>query len=72
MGIAALYRFGQFVHNMLGCRSVRVSHAKIDNVFTARSSGSLQLIDYIEDIGRQAFDSGKFVHEQVFSTIVKV
>jgi len=71
MCIASLRCLGQFIDNMLRRRPVRIAHTKIDDIFTTRSSSRLQLIDNIEDIGRQAFDSGKFVHEGVFSAIVK-
>ena len=62
MRIRALGRFGQFVDDMLRCRPVRISHTEINDILATRSSSRLQLIDNIEDIGRQAFDSVKFVH----------
>ncbi len=70
MGIRSLCCLAQLIDNMLRRRSVRIAHTKIDNIFTTRSSSRLQLVDNIEDVGWQAFDSGKFVHEQALSAIV--
>jgi len=72
MRIAALCCLGQFIDDMLWRWPVRISHTKIDDILTTRSSGSLQLIDNVEDIGRQAFDSGEFVHERFLSALVEV
>ena len=45
---------------MLGRGQIRISHAEVDDVFTARSGRGLELIHLLEDIGRQAFDAVKF------------
>ena len=66
MCIVALGSFGQFIDNVLRRWLIRISHTKIDDIFSPRTGSRLQLIDNIEDIRRQTFDSGKIVHGKVF------
>ena len=66
MCIVTLGCFGQFIDNVLGRWLIRISHTKIDDIFSPRTGSRLQLIDNIEDIRRQTFDSWKIVHGKVF------
>jgi len=63
--VIALRGFSQLVDNVLRGRLVRISHTKIDDILSPRTSGCLQLIDNIEDIRRQTLDSWKIVHGEV-------
>ena len=47
-------RLHQLVDDVLGSGQVRVSHAEVDNVVTARSGRGLELVYLLEDVGRQA------------------
>ena len=58
-------RLDHLVDNMLRRRAVRITHAEIDDVFAALTRRRLQLAGYVEDIGRKAFDSRKFVAHNV-------
>ena len=53
-------RLHQLFDDVLGRGQIRISHAEVDDVFTARSGRGLELIHLLEDIGRQAFDAVKF------------
>ncbi len=55
MGGRLARRFNHLVHDVLGRGAVRVAHAEVDNVFSARPRSSLQLAGDVEDIRRQAF-----------------
>ena len=64
MGVVTLRRLDQLGDNMRGRRLIGISHAEINDILAARTRRRLQLIDYIEDIGRQPLYSGKLVHGQ--------
>ena len=58
-------RLDHLVDNMLRRCAVRITHAEVDDVFAALTRRRLQLAGYVEDIGRKAFDSRKFVAHNV-------
>ena len=62
MGVRPLGRLYELVDDVRRGGPVRISHAEINDIFAARPSSRLQLIDNIEDVRRQALDSVKFVH----------
>jgi len=39
---------------MLWSRLIRVAHTEVNNIFTMGSGFSLELVNYIKDIGRKA------------------
>ncbi len=60
VGITPLGRLHQFIDDVVGCGLVWIAHAEVDDVFPPRARGRLQLVDDVEDIGRQALDAAKF------------
>ena len=50
------------------CRHVRIAHAEIDDVFAARARFGLELVDLLEDIGRQPADAMEFAFHGVLET----
>jgi hypothetical protein len=57
MGVLTLRHLDQLVHDVLRGRLVGVAHAEVDDVLAPRSRLGLQLIDDVEDIGRQSLDA---------------
>ncbi len=47
----------QFLHDVRGRGTVRIAHAKVDNVVAALACGGLQVSRDVEDVGRQALDA---------------
>ena len=62
IGARFLDRLNHLLDDMRRCRHVRIAHAEVDNVGTARARLSLQAVDLFEDIGRQALDAVKAVY----------
>lgn len=42
--------------------AVGVSHAEVDNVFTAFAGGGLEIAGYVEDVGRKALEAREVIH----------
>ncbi|CRI67327.1 hypothetical protein THIOKS1550019 [Thiocapsa sp. KS1] len=59
MRVLADRRLDQLVDDMLRCRLVGVTHAEVDDVLAPCSRFGLQLVDDVEDIGRQPLDAVK-------------
>jgi len=62
MRIFSLGRFHQLIDNVCGRCLVRVAHAEVDNIFSARTRRRFQIVYDIENIGRQALDSAELFH----------
>lgn len=62
MGGAFLGDFDQLVDNVLRCGSIRVAHAKVDNVDACGPLICLEIVDDVENVGGQAFDALEFFH----------
>ena len=65
MGIAALCRLDQLVHDVAWRGLVRIAHAEVDDVLAPLASGRLQLGGDVEDVGRQALDARELLHESI-------
>jgi len=59
MGVVPLRHFHQLVHDVFRSGLVGIAHSEIDDIFTAGSGLGLQLVDDVEDIGRQTLDARK-------------
>ena len=59
MRIRTLRGLDELVDDVLGRALVRVAHAEVDDVLAPGSRLGLQLIDDVEDIGRQPLDAVK-------------
>jgi hypothetical protein len=59
MGVFALGGFDQLGDDMLRGWLIGVAHAEINNVLATGASFGFQVIDNVEDVGRQAFDALK-------------
>ena len=57
MSIGTLCDLDQFIDDVRGCRLIRVTHSKINNILTSVTRLHFQIINDIENVGRQAFDS---------------
>ena len=62
MGRAFLRDLNQLIHNVLGRRSVRVTHAKVNDVDAISPLFGFEFINDVEDVGRQSFDALEFFH----------
>ena len=71
VGIRALGGLGQLIHNMLRRGLVRITHTKINNILAPLSRLRLQLIDDVEYVGGQAFDSLKIFDQNSYSSARK-
>ena len=59
VGIIAAGDFAELINDMAGRRLIRVTHAEIDDVLAALARGHLEIIDLVEDVRRQAIDTGE-------------
>jgi hypothetical protein len=57
MGVAALGGLDQLIDDVFGRRLVGVAHAEVDDVLATGAGLGLQVIDNVEDVGRQTFDA---------------
>src|ERR1700733_2549186 len=55
-------RFNHLVHDVLRRGPIRVAHAEVDDVFSARTSRRLHLAGDVEDIRREAFQPQELLH----------
>jgi hypothetical protein len=59
VGIVALGHLDELVDDVTGRRLIRVPHAEVNDILPARSRCRLQLVDDIEDIGRETLDTAE-------------
>ena len=59
MGIITPGHLDQFIDDMFRGGLIGIAHAEVDDVLAARAGLSFQVVDDVEDIGRQAFDALK-------------
>ena len=64
VGVATTHGLDQLFDDMRRGGLVGIAHAEVDNVFTTSPSGHFEFAGDVEDIGRQAGNSGKFVHRR--------
>ncbi len=57
MGVLAPSRLDQLFDDVLRRRLIGVAHAEVDDVLAPSAGLGLQVIDDVEDVGRQAFDA---------------
>jgi hypothetical protein len=57
MGVFALGGLDQLIDDMFRRRLVGVAHAEINNVLATGARLGLQVVDNVEDVGRQTFDA---------------
>ncbi len=62
VGILALGRLAQLVHDMLGRGLVGIAHTEVDDVLAPRPRFRLQFVYDGEDIGGQPLDAAKLFH----------
>ena len=62
MGVLTISRLGELVDDVLWRGLIGITHAEVDDIFTPRPGCRLQFVDDIEDIRRQAPNSGKGFH----------
>ena len=60
--IVAAGDFAQLVDNVTWRRSVRITHTEVDDILAAPTRLRLQVIDDIENVRWEPFDSRKIVH----------
>ena len=56
-------RLNKFIHDVFWRWKIRIAHTKVNNVFAPRPRCGFQFVDDIEDVGREPFDSWKFVDQ---------
>jgi hypothetical protein len=71
MGVRALCSLDQFIHDMWWGRLVRITHPKINNILSPLSRFCLQLIDNIENIRGQTFNSLKIFNQDDCSSTLQ-
>ena len=64
------HRLGQLVDNVLGRRHVGVTHAEVDNILARRAMGSLNRVDLVEDVGRQALYAVELAFHRPWDSVV--
>ena len=62
MRAGVAHSFTKLVNDSGGRRQVRVSHAEIDDVRTARTSAGFELVHLLEDVGREPPDLVELFH----------
>ena len=66
-----LYRLHQFVDDMRWGRSVRISHAEIDDVLAAFACRDLEFTDDVKDIRWQPADSVELGHDWWITSLTR-
>ena len=66
MRISTSGSLDQLFNDMIGCRLIRIPHAKVDDVLAGGSGLLLEFTNDIENVGRQALDTPKLiVHDKL-------
>ena len=57
VGVVAAGGLDQLFDDVFRRRLIGIAHAEVDDVLAARARLGLQIVDDVEDVGRQAFDA---------------